>query len=81
MSQIAVRLSDAELSQLDALVQEGGFGTRAEAVRAAIRMLSGAARERRIGLAYASAYERSPLSDEESQMLDAATGLAAELAV
>jgi Arc/MetJ-type ribon-helix-helix transcriptional regulator len=80
MSQIAVRLSDAELGRLDALVEDGGFATRAEAVRAAIKMLSGAARERRIEAAYATAYEQAPLTDEEKHMLDAAASLAADLA-
>lgn len=81
MSQIAVRLSDAELGRLDALVKEGGFATRAEAVRAAIKMLGSAARERRIEAAYAAAYEQTPLTDEEAQMLDAAASLAGDPAL
>jgi Arc/MetJ-type ribon-helix-helix transcriptional regulator len=80
MSQIAVRLSESELRQLDALVDEGGFATRAAAVRAGIQLLSRSARERRIEHAYARAYAHAPLSDDEAQMLDAAAALASELA-
>jgi Arc/MetJ-type ribon-helix-helix transcriptional regulator len=78
MSQIAVRLSEAELCELDSLVREGGFNTRAEAVRVGIRMLSGRAREERIAASYASAYAKA-LTEDETQMLDAAEALASSL--
>ncbi len=79
MSQIAVRLSEDELRQLDSIVRQSGFRTRAEAVRAGIRKLGAEVREQRISSAYARAYEQTPLTDDESQMLDSATALAAEL--
>lgn len=79
MSQIAVRLSDGELRQLDAVVREGGYRTRAAAVRAGIQMLSRDAREARIARAYTLAYEKAPLGEDEAQALDAAAALAAEL--
>lgn len=79
MSQIAVRLTDAELAQLDSLVDGEEFGTRAEAVRAGIRMLSDAARERRIRISYEKAYHQVPLTRDETALLDAAAILAAEL--
>lgn len=79
MSQIAVRLSDEELRALDSVVAESGFRTRADAVRAGIRLLSRNAREARIVAAYERAYEDMPLADDEKQMLDAAATLAAEL--
>jgi len=79
MSQIAVRLSEAELRKLDAVVRESGFRTRAEAVRAGIRMLSRDAREKRIAAAYATAYAQTPLTEDEAQLLDSAAALAAEL--
>jgi Arc/MetJ-type ribon-helix-helix transcriptional regulator len=79
MSQIAVRLSEAELRQLDAVVREAGFRTRAEAVRAGIHMLSREAREQRISDSYARAYARAPLSEDETRSLDAAAALAAQL--
>jgi Arc/MetJ-type ribon-helix-helix transcriptional regulator len=79
MSQIAVRLSDDELRQLDSIVIQSGFRTRADAVRAGIRKLGAEAREQRISSAYALAYERTPLTDDETHMLDSAIALAAEL--
>jgi Arc/MetJ-type ribon-helix-helix transcriptional regulator len=79
MSQIAVRLSDSELRQLDAVVDSGGFGTRAEAVRAGIRLLTQAARDQRIAAAYAKAYGEVPLTEDEAEMLDAAMALTAEI--
>jgi Arc/MetJ-type ribon-helix-helix transcriptional regulator len=79
MSQIAVRLSEGELRQLDSMVTEGGFGTRAEAVRAGIRMLSRKTREERIAASYARAYAAAPLTEDEAHMLDAAAALTGEL--
>jgi Arc/MetJ-type ribon-helix-helix transcriptional regulator len=79
MSQIAVRLSDAELNHLDAVVRAGGFRSRAEAVRAGIDMLVTGTREERISTAYARAYGDTPLTEDETQMLDAAAELAGEL--
>ncbi len=79
MSQIAVRLSEDELLQLDSIVRQSGFRTRAEAVRAGIRRLGADAREQRISAAYAQAYSQVPLTDDETQMLDSAHTLAAEL--
>jgi Arc/MetJ-type ribon-helix-helix transcriptional regulator len=79
MSQIAVRLNERELARLDSLVAEGGFRSRAEAVRAGIEALTASAREQRIAAAYASAYATSPLTSEESEMLDAAAQIAADL--
>jgi Arc/MetJ-type ribon-helix-helix transcriptional regulator len=79
MSQIAVRLSEGELRQLDSVVREAGFRTRAEAVRAGIRMLSLEAREQQISASYARAYAATPLTEDETHMLDAAAALAGEL--
>jgi len=79
MSQIAVRLSEEELRQLDSIVQQSGFRTRAEAIRAGIRRLGADTRERRIAVAYSRAYADVQLSDDERQMLDAASALAVEL--
>lgn len=79
MSQIAVRLSEDELRQLDSVVRESGFRTRAEAVRAGIKILSSRTRDARIASAYASAYAGSALTHEETEMLDAAEALVTEL--
>ena len=79
MAQIAVRLSELELARLDSLIDQGVFRTRAEGVRAGLAMLSERAREDRISASYASAYARQPLTDDEREMLDAATALASQL--
>jgi Arc/MetJ-type ribon-helix-helix transcriptional regulator len=78
MSQIAVRLSEKDLSELDSVVAAGKYPTRAEAVRAGIRVLAREAREERIVAAYRRAYA-APLDEEDERMLDAAAALAADL--
>lgn len=77
MSQIAVRLSEGELKMLDSAVAAGSFRTRAEAVRAGIRLLCSASRESRIAASYRDAYA-APLTEDETLMLDAAAVLAGE---
>ncbi len=79
MSQIAVRLSDRELRELDSTVAAGGFKTRADAIREGIHLLRRKMREDLIAASYRKAYTENPLSDEEAQMLDAAADLAVEL--
>jgi Arc/MetJ-type ribon-helix-helix transcriptional regulator len=77
MSQIAVRLTEGELKMLDSAVVEGSFRTRAEAVRAGIRLLGRESRELRVAASYRRAYA-APLTEDETQMLDAAAALAGE---
>ncbi len=76
MSQIAVRLNDRELRVLDSAVAEGAFASRAEAVRAGLRLLERDLREARIAASYRAAYA-TPLTDDESAMLNAALALGA----
>jgi Arc/MetJ-type ribon-helix-helix transcriptional regulator len=78
MSQIAVRLTDTELRELDSVVADGHFRTRAEAVRAGLKLLSREAREERILESYRRAYS-TPINEEDARMLDAAAALAADL--
>lgn len=75
-SQIAVRLTDRELQVLDSAVAQGAFDSRAEAVRAGVRLLELDLREARIAASYRAAYA-APLTDDESAMLDAALALGA----
>jgi Arc/MetJ-type ribon-helix-helix transcriptional regulator len=79
MSQIAVRLTEAELRMLDAAVAEGTFRSRADAVRAGIRLLEHELREARIAASYRAAYTGAPLTEDETRMLDAATVLAGDV--
>jgi Arc/MetJ-type ribon-helix-helix transcriptional regulator len=78
MSQIAVRLSDAELRRLDQLVGTGPYRTRAEAVRAGIALLEARIREQRIAENYRTAYTRAEVTHDEEAMLDAALRLAVD---
>jgi Arc/MetJ-type ribon-helix-helix transcriptional regulator len=78
MSQIAVRLTEAELRLLDSAVAEGTFRSRAEAVREGIRLLEHELREARIASSYRAAYAGAPLTDDEVRGLDAAAALAGD---
>jgi Arc/MetJ-type ribon-helix-helix transcriptional regulator len=77
MSQIAVRLTERELGMLDSAVATGGFASRAEAVRAGLRLLERDLREARIATSYRAAYA-TPLTEDERLTLDAALALAAD---
>lgn len=63
--QVAVRIPDVLVDQVDALVTEGRFRTKAEAIRAAIEALVDAERRRRTGRQIADGYERTPQDDDE----------------
>jgi Arc/MetJ-type ribon-helix-helix transcriptional regulator len=78
MSQIAVRLTEEQLRLLDAAVAQGAFGSRAEAVRAAIGLLEDELRETRIADSYRAAYTSMPLTAEETHVLDVAAALAGD---
>jgi Arc/MetJ-type ribon-helix-helix transcriptional regulator len=75
MSQIAVRLTEEQLRLLDNAVAQGAFGSRAEAVRAAIGLLEDELREARVADSYRVAYASTPLTAEETHVLDAAAAL------
>lgn len=59
-SQIAIRIPDTQLSQLDEAVRRGEFESRAEAVRRALANLLSELRERRIAREYMEAYGQRP---------------------
>lgn len=63
--QIAVRLPDELTATLDALVAEGRFVTRAEAVRQAVERLVHEERRRQDGERIADGYRRAPQTDDE----------------
>jgi Arc/MetJ-type ribon-helix-helix transcriptional regulator len=75
MSQIAVRLTGEELRRLDSAVDAGSFKSRADAVRAGIRLLEDQIFEQRVADSYRAAYAETPLTDEEERMLAAAATL------
>ncbi|MGH9185557.1 MAG: ribbon-helix-helix domain-containing protein [Acidimicrobiales bacterium] len=65
MTQLAIRLPDEVMADLDALVAAGSFSTRTEAVRAAIVAMIDAERRRSVGHAIADGYRRTPQTDDE----------------
>jgi Arc/MetJ-type ribon-helix-helix transcriptional regulator len=71
--QIAVRLPDDLVGELDELIRDGRFESRAEAVRSALLTLVERDRRRRVGEAIADGYRRVPQTRDE---LDAATDAA-----
>jgi len=58
--QIAIRIPDEQLQELDRAVDEGEFKSRAEGVREALRRLLSDWRERDIARQYREAYARRP---------------------
>jgi len=63
--QIAVRIPDVVVTQLDELVDAGRFETRADAVRAALETLLDLERRAEIGRRIVEGYQRLPQEDEE----------------
>jgi Arc/MetJ-type ribon-helix-helix transcriptional regulator len=58
--QIAVRVPEELLNELDALVASGAFESRAEAVRAGIQAITVLERRRQTDRAIVDAYRRTP---------------------
>ena len=69
--QIAVRLPASLLDEIDVLVADGRFETRAEAIRAGIESLVDRERRERIGEAIAEGYRRTPQSEDFEEDLGA----------
>lgn len=59
-TQIAVRLADDELAELDEVVRSGRWESRAGAVRSAVRMLLSAERDAAVAEQYRRAYAERP---------------------
>ena len=63
--QIAVKLPDDLVRQLDRLVEGGAFASRSQAVRTGLEAMVGAHRRRDIDRRYQDAIARFPETDEE----------------
>jgi Arc/MetJ-type ribon-helix-helix transcriptional regulator len=74
-AQIAVKLPDRLLAEIDALVDEGAFASRSEAVRHGVEALVRQRERRRIDGAFTDGFRRHPDRDDE---LAEATRLAVE---
>lgn len=74
--QIAVRLSEEELASLDHVVERRTFPSRADAVRAGLRMLLQEERNREIAESYRRAYSEHP---QDERLAEAGAILAGEV--
>jgi Arc/MetJ-type ribon-helix-helix transcriptional regulator len=74
--QIAIRIPDHQLKELDAAVETGKFESRADAVRRALTGMLAELREREIAREYREAYTRHP---QDPKIGEAGAILAAEL--
>lgn len=63
--QIAVKLPDGLVRDVDALVDAGAFASRSDAVRRSLRVLVTASRRRQIDDAFAVGFALHPETDEE----------------
>lgn len=73
--QIAIRIPDDQLKELDNAVKAGEFKSRAEAVRRAVTGMLAELREREIAREYREAYTRHP---QDPKIGEAGAILAAE---
>ncbi|MCY3924564.1 MAG: ribbon-helix-helix domain-containing protein [bacterium] len=73
MMQIAVRLDDELVAQVDQLVRSGVVASRSQAVRDGLRSLVDQRRRRAVGEAIVEGYRRLPQTDEETAWSDEAT--------
>ena len=58
--QVPVRLTEADVAALDAVVASGRFANRSEALRAGLERVLGEEREREIDAAYRRGYGEAP---------------------
>jgi Arc/MetJ-type ribon-helix-helix transcriptional regulator len=61
--QVPVRLTNQDVAALDAMVEQGRFANRSEALRAAVAALLRDEREREIEAAYRRGYGEQPQED------------------
>jgi Arc/MetJ-type ribon-helix-helix transcriptional regulator len=64
-TQLAVRLDDDTVAQIDELVRSGRFASKTEALRVAMASYLENERRRQVGEAIAEGYRRIPQSEEE----------------
>ena len=73
MIQIAVRVEDELVAEVDELVRSGVVSSRSDAVRDGLRALVEQQRRRSIATAIVEGYRRLPQTDSEVGWSDAAT--------
>ena len=70
-TQLAARFDAGAVKELDELIRAGRFGSRAEAVRAAVHAYLDAERRRGVGEAILEGYRRLPETDDEMAAAEA----------
>jgi len=71
-TQLAFRIPNELLAEVDRLVSAGDYGSRTDVVKAALQRLLAAARERELDAAIVAGYQRVP-DAEADPWVDAAT--------
>jgi Arc/MetJ-type ribon-helix-helix transcriptional regulator len=64
-TQVAVRLPDDVVARVDELVASGSFGSRSDAVRAALESLLRTAERRAVDQSFADGFRRHPETPDE----------------
>lgn len=64
-TQIAVRLPDELVGELDRLVEQGAFDSRSQAVRSGLEAMVGTCRRQELERRYRDAITRMPETEEE----------------
>lgn len=72
MTQLAVRIPDALVEQIDALVAAGRYATRADAIRAGLVAVIEQERARRLDEAIVDGYRRHPATAAEERWAERA---------
>lgn len=73
MQQLVTRVDDQLADAIDALVAEGVFGSRSDAVRAGLRAIVDRYRRAQVAAAIVEAYQARPQTDDEYSWSDEAT--------
>ncbi len=71
MTQISIRLPEADTTAIDELVEAGQYPTRSAFVAAAVRDALALERERQVVEQYRRAYSEQPLSEDEAWVIEA----------
>jgi Arc/MetJ-type ribon-helix-helix transcriptional regulator len=71
--QLAVKLPESTVEEIDGLIKSGRFANRTGAVRAALDRMLGEIREERVTAAIVAGYRRTPPTEAEDEWAEAAT--------
>ncbi len=72
-TQLAVKLSDSLVQEIDRLIETGRFANRTDAVRTALAHLLDQLREEQVSAAIVDGYRRMPQDEADDRWADAAT--------